>query len=47
LLAADEIVICNALMPVLPVRQLEAVNFTQRTLFNQLHASCKKIMDAS
>ncbi|WP_336755000.1 aminodeoxychorismate lyase [Pantoea sp. USHLN298] len=47
LLAADEIVICNALMPVLPVRQLESVNFTERTLFKQLYASCKKIMDAS
>lgn len=47
LLDADEVVICNALMPVLPVRQIEAVQFTERSLFNQLHASCKKIMDAS
>ncbi|MGK3140976.1 aminodeoxychorismate lyase [Pantoea sp. C2G6] len=46
LLAADEVVICNALMPVLPVRQIEAVTFTERSLFNQLHASCEKIMDA-
>jgi len=47
LLAADEVVICNALMPVLPVRQIEAVEFTERSLFNQLRASCEKIMDAS
>ncbi|MBW1213737.1 aminodeoxychorismate lyase [Pantoea allii] len=46
LLAADEIVICNALMPVLSVRQLDAVEFNQRTLFNQLQASCRKIMEA-
>ncbi|WP_405424582.1 aminodeoxychorismate lyase [Pantoea stewartii] len=46
LLAADEIVICNTLMPVLPVRQLDAVTFHQRTLFNQLQASCKTIMEA-
>jgi len=47
LLAADEVVICNALMPVLPVRQIETVSFTARALFNQLHAGCEKIMDAS
>lgn len=45
--AADEIVVCNALMPVLPVRQLDALSFEQRTLFNQLQASCRKIMEAS
>ncbi|MDF2043030.1 MULTISPECIES: aminodeoxychorismate lyase [unclassified Pantoea] len=47
LLAADEVVICNALMPVLPVRQIEAVQFTERSLFKQLLASCEQIMDAS
>nr|WP_314983556.1 aminodeoxychorismate lyase [uncultured Pantoea sp.] len=47
LMNADEVVICNALMPVLPVRQIEAVKFTERSLFNQLQASCEKIMDAS
>jgi len=47
LLAADEVVICNALMPVLPVRQIEAVQFTERLLFNQLQAGCEKIMEAS
>ncbi|MDL4914112.1 MAG: aminodeoxychorismate lyase [Enterobacterales bacterium endosymbiont of Blomia tropicalis] len=41
--AADEVVICNALMPVLPVRQIDAVNFTGRKLFNQLQMSCKKL----
>lgn len=43
ILAADEVIICNALMPVLPVRQIDAVNFNQRTLFNQLQKSCKKM----
>lgn len=47
LLDADEVVICNALMPVLPVRQIEASHFTERSLFNQLLACCEKIMDAS
>ncbi|THB84556.1 aminodeoxychorismate lyase, partial [Pantoea allii] len=39
-------VICNALMPVLPVRQIDGVQFTERSLFNQLQTSCEKIMDA-
>ncbi|MCZ4058690.1 aminodeoxychorismate lyase [Pantoea sp. LMR881] len=42
-LAADEVIICNALMPVLPVRQIDSVNFTERSLFNQLQISCKKM----
>jgi 4-amino-4-deoxychorismate lyase len=46
LLMADEVVICNALMPVLPVRQIGTVNFTERRLFNQLQASCEEIMEA-
>jgi 4-amino-4-deoxychorismate lyase len=37
---ADEVVICNALMPVLPVRQIDDVTFTARTLYQQLRASC-------
>lgn len=45
ILAADEVVICNALMPVLPVRQLDDVHYAARSLFDQLYASSKK-MDA-
>ena len=40
LLAADEIVICNALMPVLPVRQLDDKLFRERTLYHGLQDSC-------
>ncbi|MCG7387442.1 aminodeoxychorismate lyase [Pantoea sp. ACRSB] len=40
LLAADEIVICNALMPVLPVRQLDDRLFSERTLYRRLQESC-------
>ncbi|WP_343553208.1 aminodeoxychorismate lyase [Pantoea sp.] len=43
---ADEVVICNALMPVLPVRQIDDVTFTARSLYQQLRASCLK-MEAS
>jgi 4-amino-4-deoxychorismate lyase len=39
-LNADEVVICNALMPVLPVRQIDDVSFTARSLYQQLRASC-------
>ncbi len=35
-LSADEVVICNALMPVLPVRQIDDVTFSARTLYQQL-----------
>lgn len=40
LLAADEVVICNALMPVLPVRQLDERLFSERTLYHRLQDSC-------
>lgn len=40
-MAADEVIICNALMPVLPVRQIDEVCFSERTLFEQLRQSCK------
>lgn len=40
LLAADEVVICNALMPVLPVRQLDSRAFSERTLYHRLQDSC-------
>lgn len=46
ILAADEVVICNALMPVLPVRSIDDVSFTARSLYQQLLASCQK-MEAS
>lgn len=36
LLAADEVIVCNALMPILPVRQIDNYTFSERTLFNQL-----------
>lgn len=42
-LEADEVVICNALMPVLPVRQLDHVTYHARTLFDRLYASCEKM----
>jgi 4-amino-4-deoxychorismate lyase len=40
LLAADEIVICNALMPLLPVRQLDDRLFSARALYHRLQDSC-------
>jgi len=40
------VVICNALMPVLPVRKIDDVSFTARTLYQQLYNSCQK-MEAS
>ncbi len=40
LMAADEVVICNALMPVLPVRQLDDRLFSERTLYHRLQHSC-------
>ena len=40
-LNADEVVICNALMPVLPVRKIDDVSFSARTLYQQLQASCQ------
>lgn len=43
ILTADEIVICNALMPVLPVRQLDEIHYTARSLFDLLYASCNKM----
>ncbi|MCE0488481.1 aminodeoxychorismate lyase [Pantoea sp. Mb-10] len=46
LLGADEVVICNALMPVLPVKYIDEVAFTARTLYQQLLASCQT-MEAS
>lgn len=42
-LEADEVVICNALMPVLPVRQLDHVTYRARMLFDLLYASCEKM----
>lgn len=46
ILIADEVVMCNALMPVLPVRQIDDVSFTARSLYQQLRASCPT-MEAS
>jgi len=40
LLAADEIVICNALMPVLPVRQLDDKAFSAGALYRRCQDSC-------
>ena len=45
-LNADEVVICNALMPVLSVRQIDNISFTARSLYQQLLASCPT-MEAS
>ncbi|WP_017348077.1 aminodeoxychorismate lyase [Pantoea sp. A4] len=43
LLMADEIVICNALMPVLPVRQLQHVHYHDRSLFHRLLGVCEQL----
>ncbi|CAJ0991555.1 Aminodeoxychorismate lyase [Pantoea sp. Nvir] len=40
LFEADEVVICNSLMPVLPVRQLDDRLFKERSLYNMLRESC-------
>lgn len=42
-LCADEVVICNALMPVLPVRQIDNIIFSERTLYQQLFTCCHKM----
>lgn len=45
LLAANEIVICNALMPVLPVRQLDDREYSERTLYRWFQERCN-LMEA-
>lgn len=35
-LSSDEIIICNTLMPFLPVKSIQSINFTNRLLFNRL-----------
>jgi 4-amino-4-deoxychorismate lyase len=40
LLAADEVIICNALMPVLPVNRFDERIYQDRTLFEYLRPSC-------
>ncbi|BAH83221.1 aminodeoxychorismate lyase [Candidatus Ishikawella capsulata] len=42
LISADEIIICNALMPILPVIKLEDRIYDSRELFNLLVDICKK-----
>lgn len=37
---ADEILICNALMPVLPVSQVDRRHYSSRDLYDFLHQSC-------
>lgn len=37
---ADEVIICNALMPVLPVRQADDWHFTSSQLYDFLHPVC-------
>ncbi len=37
---ADEVIICNALMPVLPVRQADEWHFTSSQLYDFLHQVC-------
>lgn len=37
---ADEVIICNALMPIIPVRQAEDWHFTSSTLHDFLHQVC-------
>ncbi len=43
LLDADEVVICNALMPVLPVRQIDNVAFSDHRLYQQLFSCCQRM----
>lgn len=38
-LNADEVIICNTLMPILPVQQIDDVSFTVHLLYQQLYAS--------
>lgn len=38
--AADEVIICNALMPVLPVNSIGARRYTARTLFEFVSPNC-------
>ncbi|MXP67461.1 aminodeoxychorismate lyase [Pantoea sp. Aalb] len=40
---ADEITICNSLMPVLPVRQIDNILFIKSFLFNQLNKFCQNM----
>ncbi|TCV98253.1 aminodeoxychorismate lyase [Biostraticola tofi] len=40
LYAADEVIICNALMPVLPVKRIEARRYCSHQLFNYLGPYC-------
>lgn len=41
---ADEVVICNALMPVLPVRTFAEVHYRSRELFDYLSPLCEQTM---
>lgn len=41
LMAADEVVVCNALMPVLPVVAIDDQHYSQRQLFNFLAPRCE------
>ena len=39
---ADEVIICNALMPVVPVRQYGSHHFTSRELYSFLAPLCEQ-----
>ncbi|MGQ7113361.1 aminodeoxychorismate lyase, partial [Escherichia sp. TWPC-MK] len=41
-LQADEMVICNALMPVMPVRACGDVSFSSATLYEYLAPLCER-----
>lgn len=43
---ADEVLICNALMPVLPVCQIEHWHYTSRQLFNVISPHCQNMESA-
>ncbi|EKS7792437.1 aminodeoxychorismate lyase [Edwardsiella piscicida] len=43
LLAADEVVVCNALMPLLPVRRAATQVFSERTLYQFLLPHCLRV----
>ncbi|ECJ7850085.1 aminodeoxychorismate lyase, partial [Salmonella enterica] len=38
---ADEIIICNALMPIIPIRAYHGTSYSSRTLFQFLAPFCE------
>ncbi|MBQ4993791.1 aminotransferase class IV, partial [Salmonella enterica subsp. diarizonae serovar 61:l,v:1,5,7] len=38
---ADEVIICNALMPIIPIRAYDGASYSSRTLFQFLAPFCE------